>query len=197
MELALSFSGGKDSALAALLADPFFDVTLVAATFGVTDAAENAREAAESLGFAHETVELDRAVAEDAIERMVDDGYPRNGIQQVHEATLEAVAEVGFDAVGDGTRRDDRAPTVSRSVAQSLEDRHGVQYVAPLAGYGRETIDDLAGELLRIETGPSEQLAKGDYEHELRAVLADEYGEDAIGEIFPEHVQSVVRGRRE
>ncbi|MFB6201497.1 MAG: asparagine synthase-related protein [Halorhabdus sp.] len=197
MPLGLCFSGGKDSALAALLADPFFDVTLVTATFGVTDAAQHAREAAENLGFPHETIELDCAVAEDAVEQMVDDGYPRNGIQQVHEATLEAVAEAGFDAVGDGTRRDDRAPTISRSFAQSLEDRHGVQYVAPLAGYGRATIDDLVDELLRIETGPSERLAKGDYEHELRAVLADEYGEGAIGEIFPEHVQSVVRGRRE
>jgi len=197
MALGLSFSGGKDSALAALLADPFFDVTLVTATFGVTDAAENARVAAERLGFPHETIEIDRAVAEAAVERMVDDGYPRNGIQRAHEATLEAVAEAGFDAVGDGTRRDDRAPTVSQSLAQSLEDRHGVQYVAPLAGYGRATIDALAGDLLRIETGASERLAKGDYEHELRAVLADEYGEDAIDDIFPEHVQSVVRGRRE
>lgn len=197
MALGLCFSGGKDSALAAVLADPFFDVTLVTVTFGVTDAAENAREAADALGFAHEMVELDRAVAENAVEQMVDDGYPRNGIQQVHEATLEAVAEAGFDAVGDGTRRDDRAPTVSRSVAQSLEDRHSVQYVAPLAGYGRETIDELADDLLRIETGPSERLAKGDYEHELRAVLADAYGEGAIEKIFPEHVQSVVRGRRD
>jgi len=196
MELGLCFSGGKDSALAAVLADPVFDVTLVTATFGVTDAAEYAREAATTLGFAHETIELDRAVATDAVEGMVDDGYPRNGIQQVHESTLEAVADAGFDAIGDGTRRDDRAPTVSRSVAQSLEDRHGIQYVAPLAGYGRETIDDLAGDLLRIETGPSERLAKGDYEHELRAVLAAEHGESAIEEIFPEHVQSVVRGRR-
>jgi len=197
MALALCFSGGKDSALAALLADTFFDVTLVTATFGVSDTAENARDAAEALGFAHETIELDRAIAIEVVERMVDDGFPRNGIQQVHEAALEAVAEAGFDAIGDGTRRDDRAPTVPRSLAQSLEDRHGVQYVAPLSGYGRASIDDLADELLRIETGPSERLAKGDYEHELRALLRDEHGESAVDEIFPEHVQSVVRGRRE
>ena len=60
-----------------------------------------------------------------------------------------------------------------------------------------DVIDELADELLRVETGPSEELAKGDYEHELRIVLADEYGESAIDEIFPEHVQSVVRGQRE
>ena len=196
MELGLCFSGGKDSALAALVSEPFFDVTLVTVTFGVTDAVEHAHEAADTLDFPHEAVELDRAVAETAVEQMVADGYPRNGIQQVHETALEAVAQDGFDAVGDGTRRDDRAPTVGRPFAQSLEDRHGVQYIAPLAGYGRETIDDLAGELLRIESGPSETLAKGDYEHELRSVLADEYGESAIDEIFPEHTQSVVRGRQ-
>ncbi|MFW5974163.1 MAG: DUF7411 family protein, partial [Natrialbaceae archaeon] len=120
MALGLCFSGGTDSALAALLADPFFDVTLVTATFRLTDAAENAREAATALDFPHETIELDREIAHDAVEQMLDDGYPRNGIQQVHEATLEAVAGAGFDAVGDGTRRDDRAPTVSRSTAQSL-----------------------------------------------------------------------------
>ncbi|QGN06361.1 alpha hydrolase [Halorhabdus sp. CBA1104] len=196
MDLALCFSGGKDSALAALLADPFFDVTLVTASFGLTDATAHAREAANALGFDHETVGLERAIAQQAVERMVEDGYPRNGIQQVHEATLEAVAAAGYDAIGDGTRRDDRAPTVSRPFAQSLEDRHDVEYVVPLAGYGRSAIDTLAAERLAIEQGPSDSLAKGDYEHELRTLLASEHGNSAVAEVFPEHTQSVVRGRR-
>jgi predicted subunit of tRNA(5-methylaminomethyl-2-thiouridylate) methyltransferase len=196
MDLALCFSGGKDSALAALLADPFFDVTLVTASFGLTDAATHAREAANALGFDHETVSLDRAIAEEAVERMVDDGYPRDGIQYVHEATLEAVAKTGVDAIGDGTRRDDRAPTIPRAIAQSLEDRHDVEYIVPLAGYGRSAIDTLAAERLAIERGPSESLAKGDYEHELRTLLANEHGESAVEEIFPDHTQSVVRGRQ-
>ncbi|WP_158854675.1 asparagine synthase-related protein [Halorhabdus sp. CUG00001] len=196
MDLALCFSGGKDSALAALLADPFFDVTLVTASFGLTDATAHAREAANTLGFDHETVGLERAIAQQAVERMVEDGYPRNGIQQVHEATLEAVAAAGYDAIGDGTRRDDRAPTVSRPFAQSLEDRHDVEYVVPLAGYGRSAIDTLAAERLAIEQGPSDSLAKGDYEHELRTLLASEHGNSAVAEVFPEHTQSVVRGRR-
>ncbi|WP_181685733.1 DUF7411 family protein [Halorhabdus salina] len=196
MDLALCFSGGKDSALAALLAAPFFDVTLVTVSFGLTDAAEHAREAASALEFDHETVVLDRAIAEEAVERMVEDGYPRRGIQHVHEATLEAVAKTGVGAVGDGTRRDDRAPTISRAVAQSLEDRHDIEYVAPLAGYGRSAIDTLTAERLAIETGPSESLAKGDYEHELRTLLASEHGETVVEDIFPEHTQSVVRGRR-
>lgn len=195
MDLGLSFSGGKDSALAALLAEPFFEVTLVSATFGETDAVEHARSAAEAVGFPHETVELDPEIAERAVDRMLEDGYPRNGIQHVHEEALEAVARE-FEAVGDGTRRDDRAPTVSRSFAQSLEDRHGVKYVTPLSGYGRVTIDALVEDHLIIETGPSETLSKGDYEHELRAILAREHGSAAIEEIFPEHSQSVVRGRQ-
>jgi len=43
---------------------------------------------------------------------------------------------VADEVVADGTRRDDRVPTLDRSFAQSLEDRHGVSYVRPLLGYG-------------------------------------------------------------
>ena len=98
MELALLYSGGKDSSLAALILDRFYDVTLVTAHFGVTEEFENARRAADALGFPFDTVELDREVADEAIDRMIEDGYPRNGIQRVHEHALEVVAErVGYE----------------------------------------------------------------------------------------------------
>ncbi|WP_225335148.1 DUF7411 family protein [Halomicrobium urmianum] len=189
------FSGGKDSALAGLLLEPFYDVTLVSCTFGIRDVAAEGRAAAEALGFPFEAVELDREVAEAAVERMVADGYPSEGIQLVHEHALETVAATA-DVVVDGTRRDDRAPAVDRSLAQSLEDRFGVDYVAPLSGYGRGAVDDLVERKLSVETGPSETVPKADYETELRALLADEYGSGAVGEVFPEHVQSRVVGRR-
>lgn len=195
MNLGLCFSGGTDSALAAVLTDPFFDATLVTATFGVTDAVAHARASAESLGFAHKTIALDRSIAERAVDRMIADGYPRHGIQQVHERTLETLADRRFDVVGDGTRRDDRAPTITRSFAQSLEDRHGIQYLAPLAGYGRGTIDALATDLFAVETGPSETLSTGDYEQELRALMVEEHGPEMVEAIFPEHTQSSVRDR--
>src|SRR6056297_1151220 len=194
MDSGLLYSGGKDSTLAALLLEDFYDVTLVTATFGVADAWDHARRTAEELGFDFETVELDRDVAGEAVNRMVEDGYPRNGIQQVHLHALERAAEMEFDAVADGTRRDDRVPSVSRAQAQSLEDRHGVDYIVPLAGFGRGAVDSLVNETLAVTTGPSEQIPKADYEAELRAMVAREHGEETVGEVFPDHTQTYVRG---
>ena len=196
MELALLYSGGKDSSLAALLVDEFYELTLVTAHFGLTDDFQHARTAAESLGYRFETVELDRAVAEAAVDRMVEDGFPRNGIQQVHDHALETVADREYDAIADGTRRDDRVPNVSRAVAQSIEDRFGVDYIAPLSGFGRHAVDRLVEASFDVEVGPSETVPKADYEGELRALLAERHGENAIGEVFPDHEQTYVHGRR-
>lgn len=197
MDCGLLYSGGKDSTLAALVLDRFYEVTLLTGTFGVTDDHEHARVAADSARFAFRTVDLDRSVAAAAVERMVADGYPRNGIQQVHDHALECAATLGFDAITDGTRRDDRVPTVSRAHAQSFEDRHGVDYLAPLSGFGRGAVDHLVEAKLEVVVGPSEEIPRADYEAELRALLADEHGEDAVGEVFPDHDQTHVRGLQE
>ena len=198
MRLGLLYSGGKDSSLAALFLDRFYDVTLVTAHFDVTEDWRHAREAAQAVGFDFETIVMDRAVAEDAIERMLEDGYPRNGIQTVHQHALESIAQIpSFDAIADGTRRDDRVPTVSRAQAQSLEDRHDVDYIAPLSGFGRHAVDRLVEAELDVTVGPSEDIGKADYESELRALIAAEHGESAVGEVFPDHTQTVVNGLRE
>jgi predicted subunit of tRNA(5-methylaminomethyl-2-thiouridylate) methyltransferase len=197
MELGLLYSGGKDSTLAALVLDRFYDITLVTAHFGITDEYEHAREAAAVTDFEFRALELDREVADDAVELMLDDGYPRNGIQHVHEQALEAVAALGFDAIADGTRRDDRVPTVSRAQAQSLEDRHEVDYLSPLSGFGRGAVDRLVDAELDVEVGPSEEIPRADYEAELRALLAEEHDEDAICEVFPDHDQTYLHGLRD
>jgi predicted subunit of tRNA(5-methylaminomethyl-2-thiouridylate) methyltransferase len=194
MQCGLLFSAGKDSSLSALLLEEFYDVTLVTAHFGITDDWKYAREAAESLGFDFVSVELDGETADAAAERIHDDGFPRAGIQQVHEAALEAVA-AEYDVIADGTRRDDRVPTVSRAVAQSLEDRHGVDYVAPLSGFGRGAIDDLVESHLSVESGPSGQIQKGDYETELRERIRSRWGQAAVEDAFPDHEQTRVTGR--
>ena len=205
MHCALLYSGGKDSTLAALLLDPFYDVTLVSGSFGV-GTVDPARESATAVGFDHATVDLDPEVAQDAVERMHDDGYPRNGIQRVHEHAVETVAAGdwlddadGIDtlaAVADGTRRDDRVPTIERPLAQSVEDRFVVDYLAPLAGVGRGAIDAMAADRLVVESGPSAEVPKADYEVELRALLRERYGAGAVADVFPEHTQSRVRGLR-
>jgi tRNA methyltransferase len=196
MDCGLLYSGGKDSTLAALVLDPFYEVTLVTARFGLTDDWRHAEESAARLGFPFRTLDLDSAVADAAVERMVEDGYPRHGIQEVHRAALDALAEEGFDAVADGTRRDDRVPSISRAQAQSLEDRHDVDYLAPLSGFGRRAVDRLVEATLTVETGPSEEIDRADYEAELRALLAGREGEDAVAEVFPAHDQTSVTGRR-
>ena len=194
--VAVLFSGGKDSALAAVLLERFYEVTLVTCGFGATDAPAHAREAARAIGFDHEVAELPREVAESAVDRLLADGYPNEAIQSVHEAAVERVASEEWDAIADGTRRDDRTPSVPRSLAQSVEDRHGVDHLAPLAGFGRRAVDGLVDRHLRVETGPSEEIAKGDYETALRALLRERAGPGAVAAVFPEHTQSRVRGRR-
>lgn len=197
MDVGVLFSGGADSALAALLLEPHADVTLVSCSFGVTEDTDHAREAAAALGLPLGGVDLDPAVLDSAVDTAIADGFPRNAIQSIHEHALDRVAASGeYPFVADGTRRDDRTPTVSRSVAQRVEDRHEVGHLAPLAGIGHAAVDALREDLLTVETGPSEDLPTGDYEGELRAAIAEAYGTERVREIFPEHVQSRVTGRR-
>ncbi|MFC7073960.1 alpha hydrolase [Halovenus rubra] len=196
MDVGVLYSGGKDSTLAALLLEPFGNVTLLCCTFGVTNDYEHAQEAGSSVGFETQRVDLDSGVATAAAEQIVDDGYPRNGIQTIHEHAVEHVADLAFDAVADGTRRDDRVPTISRPLAQSVEDRYDVSYLAPLAGIGRKAIDSMVEAKLRTETGPSPEIPKGDYEAEVRTLIAAEYSDNRVEDLFPEHTQSRVRGRQ-
>ncbi|ERG88966.1 MAG: putative PP-loop ATPase [halophilic archaeon J07HX5] len=195
MEVGLLYSGGKDSTLAALVLEPFCSVTLLCGTFGATDDYEHAMATASAVGLPARRLTLDPTVARAAAERIVTDGYPRNGIQQVHEHALERASATDVDGVADGTRRDDRAPTVDRSLAQSLEDRHGVAHLAPLAGMGRSAIDTFVEAALVVETGPSEAIEAGDYEGELRALIARKHGRNTVDQVFPEHSQSQVTGR--
>lgn len=199
MELGLLYSGGKDSSLAAVILDRFYEVTLVTAHFDVTEDWRHAKAAAESLSFDFATLELDDEVADAAIDRMLEDGFPRNGIQSVHTQALEAMASTedhDFAAIADGTRRDDRVPTVSRAQAQSLEDRHDVDYLAPLSGFGRRAVDRLVRAEFDVTVGPSEEIRKADYESELRALIAERHGDGAVAEVFPDHTQTYVEGFR-
>lgn len=196
MDVGVLYSGGKDSTLALLLLEPFGTVTPLCCTFGVTDDFEHAQRAAQKVGFDPRRVDLDPEVARDAADQIVADGFPRNGIQAVHEHALERAAELEFDAIADGTRRGDRVPTVPRSLAQSIEDRYEVAHVAPLAGFGRRAVDAMVESRLEIETGPSADVPKGDYETEIRALIAEEHGEETVTAVFPDHTQSHAVGRK-
>ncbi len=193
MDVGVLFSGGADSALAARLLEPHCSVTLVSCRFHPS-ADDPVSESAAALGLPLERADLDRAVLDGAVETAHAEGFPRNAIQAIHEHALETVASGHFEFVADGTRRDDRTPTVPRAVAQRIEDRHGVGHLAPLAGIGYRAVDALQSAGLEIVTGPSESLSVGDYETELRWALADRFGRNRVDEVFPDHDQSRVVG---
>ncbi|UGV41850.1 alpha hydrolase [Methanococcoides orientis] len=193
MKAQVLFSGGKDSSLSAILLDPFFDVELVTCSFSILPVGEVAKVAADELGYSHRVLELDRSILESALEIIIDDGYPRNAINHIHKAVIETLAkEDEVSLIADGVRRDDRVPKLTDAEVRSIEDRFGVSYICPLHGYGRSAVNLLVSQYLVIEEGQSDSIAKADYETELRELIRQQYGDEKVLEIFPEHVQSRV-----
>jgi len=197
MKIQVLYSGGKDSSLAAILLEPFFEVELVTCTFGLESSWENAREAARELGFPFKLVRLGPEIMDESIDVMLKFGYPRPGINLVHRRALETVAVSGeAKHIADGTRRDDRAPMLTMPEIRSLEDSHNVRYIRPLAGYGRHAVDDLVAKHLEIVEGDTAAMAKADYETEVRSAIRARKGDAVYRRIFPpEHTQSRVLRR--
>jgi len=191
MKVGVLFSGGKDSGLAALLLSPFVQVELVTMFFQIEP--RDLDTIARKLGFPHIAMRLDAELAATSVDIMMNDGRPTNGINLVHKTALERVAE-RYRAVADGTRRDDRAPLLTAQEARSFEDRLAVDYIRPLLGYGRSAIDALVAENLEVTYG---ECVSFDYEVELRQLMKDSYGQDAVKRIFPDrHIQSKVIRRK-
>jgi predicted subunit of tRNA(5-methylaminomethyl-2-thiouridylate) methyltransferase len=198
MRTSVLFSGGKDSALSALLMEPFFEVELVTCSFGLLPNQELAAKTAKELGFPHRILTLKWEILEKAYEKIMNDGFPKYAINYIHEKAIETLAldpDVKF--IADGTRRDDRVPLLSISQVRSIEDRLGIQYICPLKGYNRKTVSTLVERYLRIEEGPSESIPKADYEIELRELIRQRHGDEKIKELFPAHIQSHVLSRKE
>jgi hypothetical protein len=191
MKVGVLFSGGKDSALAALLLSPFVQVELVTMFFQIEP--RDADTMARKLGFSCITMNLDPELATTSVDTMMNDGCPTNGINLVHKIALERIAE-RYRAVADGTRRDDRAPLLTAQEARSLEDRLSVDYIRPLLGYGRSAINALVAENLEVTYG---ECISFDYEVELRQLMKDSYGQAAVKRVFPDrHIQSKVIRRK-
>ena len=191
MKVGVLFSGGKDSSLAALLLRPFAEVELVSISFGLIP--NDASQIAHILGFPHISIEIEEELAVKAVDAMISDGYPNNGIKQIHENALER-ASAYYHVVADGTRRDDKVPLLSTREARSLEDRLDIDYARPLLGYGRRIIDELVSARLNVMYG---KCVSFDYEVELRSIMESAYGREAVNNVFPErHVQSKVIGRK-
>ncbi|MGA7470258.1 MAG: alpha hydrolase [Halobacteriota archaeon] len=191
MKVGILFSGGKDSALAAILLSPFAQIELATVSFGIVP--NDAASVARVLGFPHVIIGLEAALATATVDAMIEDGYPNRGINHLHKTALERAA-ARYQVVADGTRRDDKAPLLNVREARSLEDRSGIDYVRPLLGYGRRAIDALADAHLEVTYG---ECISFDYEVELRRVMESSYSSEAVQAVFPqEHIQSRVTGRK-
>ncbi|MBE6485808.1 MAG: hypothetical protein E7Z85_03070 [Methanosphaera stadtmanae] len=191
MKTAVLYSGGKDSSLMAVILDKLgYDVELITINFGVFDSTIPATSSANNLGFKHRVVKLDKKILTDAVEMIIEDQFPNNGINHIHHEVIEHLADE-YDLIADGTRREDRIPKLKQNEIQSLEDRKGVQYVN-LTGIGYKTINDTSDRLFELQKAESDIHNSSDYEMEIR-VLLEEKGQN-INEIFPQHIQSRVIG---
>ncbi len=190
-KICVLFSGGKDSSLSAILLSPFFEVELVTFSFGITDSWIHAQESARAIGFPWRKLKLKRDLLERAVEMIISDGFPRNGINLIHRNAIEIASEK-YTYIADGVRRDDISPKLTEREISSIESRLNISYISPLAGYSRKAVDHLAKSYFIIEEGKSENMKKGDYEDEIRAFIRNRLSEELIYEVFPSHIQSRV-----
>ncbi len=191
MKVAVLYSGGKDSSLMAVILDKLgYDVELVTINFGRYDSTKPAVNSAKNLGFRHRVIKLDTEILDTAVEMIINDNFPNNGINHIHHEVLEKLAD-NYDVIADGTRREDRIPKLTQSEIQSLEDRKNIQYVN-LTGIGYKTINDVSERLFDIDKSESSIDNSSDYEMEVRVTLEDKGM--SISEIFPRHIQSKVIG---
>ena len=126
MNACVLYSGGKDSSLMAFILQKLgYDVELVTVNYGVYPSWKPAAESAANLSFKHRVLKGELDVLKSAVETIINDGFPNNGINQLHKYALELAAK-DYTIVADGTRRDDRIPKLKLNEIRSFEDRNNV-----------------------------------------------------------------------
>jgi len=193
MKVSVLFSGGKDSCLTAIMLSKLFEVELVTCVFGILQNWKQAETVAKKLGLPFKRLKLKKEVLDKAINQILIDGFPNNGIKYIHQKALENTAVISR-LVADGVRRDDMVPVLSLAEIRRLEDKFNVHYIQPLMGYSRKTINILEKEFFEIkEYKSSSSFIGAEYEFELREIIKRKYGIQKIKEIFPqEHTHSIV-----
>ena len=191
MKAAVLYSGGKDSSFVAVMLKRLgLDVELYTANFGVYDSYIPAGKSAEALGFKHNVLKMDQEILKETCEKILEDGFPNDGIKYIHEKTVEELAK-NHDIIADGTRRDDRTPKLNINQIKSLEDRKNVQYIN-LDSFGHKSVKLITSNLFEISHEKSNKDNSSDYEVEIRTLI-DEKGGNSL-DIFPEHYQTRVIG---
>jgi tRNA methyltransferase len=196
MKTCVLYSGGKDSSLIAfILKNLGYEVELVTLNFGYYPSWKAAAESSSILGFKHRILNANSDVLEDAVDTIITDGFPNNGINYIHKYALELAAN-DYTLIADGTRRDDRVPKLDFNEVRSFEDRNGVEYVN-LGGFGHKSINHLSKTLFNVKKELTNMENNSDYEIEIRFLISKLEGEELALKIFPEHLQSRVIGWRE
>jgi tRNA methyltransferase len=190
MKAGVLFSGGKDSALAAVLLSRDYEVELNTFVFGGDAPDKEVCDAAASLEFPHKTRVFGDHILSRAVDLVVRCGYPNDAINMVH---LEAVTALTpeYRVVADGTRFNDRVPMLPRSEVQRLGNRYGCAYVRPLLGFPKTEVDRLVARYLVVRHGETGTIPNGDYERAIRREMQAR-GYD-LADFFPgHHEQSLV-----
>jgi len=199
MKAYVLYSGGKDSSLIAILLKRMgFHVEFVTANFGVYESYIPASKSAKSLGINHNILNLDKNILKKAVDIILTDGFPNNGITYLHKVVVEKLADLAnensFSTIADGTRRDDRTPKLEKNEIRSLEDRKSIQYVN-LDSFGYKTIENLVSNLFEITIEESNRDNGSDYEVEIRYLIDTERNLNSK-DFFPKHFQTRVIGLR-
>ena len=196
MKAGVLYSGGKDSSIVAVILKKLgYEVELITVNFGVYPSWKAAAESSSNLGFKHRILMADPDILKDAVDTIINDGFPNNGINHIHKYALEMAAK-DYSLVADGTRRDDKVPKLNFNEVRSFEDRNGVEYIN-LGGFGHKSINNLSKTLFEVKKELSNRENNSDYEIEIRFLISELKGEELAFKIFPEHLQSRVIGWRE
>jgi hypothetical protein len=196
MKACVLYSGGKDSSLMAVILHKLgYQVELVTVNFGIFPSWKPAAESASLLGYSHQIIKAKTIIIKNAAEKILNDGYPNNGLNYIHEQALLLAAEK-YPVIADGVRRDDKVPKMDPNLIRSLEDSQKVEYLN-LSGFGHKTIDNLSGKLFKIEKELTTIDNNSDYEIEIRHLIDQLRGDGTASQIFPKHIQSRVIGWRE
>jgi predicted subunit of tRNA(5-methylaminomethyl-2-thiouridylate) methyltransferase len=192
MKAGVLFSGGKDSAMAAIMLSRDYEVELNTFVFEPSRKIAPVERAAETLGFPLRIRAFGTGMLEEVGRMVVQHGYPNDALNAVH---LQAVTTLcrHYEVVSDGTRLNDRIPRLSQGEVQQIEARSGSSYVRPLLGFGKREVERLSQRYLDVQLGESGEIENGDYENEIREALGRQ-GIDISAFFPPRHLQSLVTG---
>lgn len=192
MKAGVLFSGGKDSALAALLLSRDYEVELNSFVFSEVKDTAAVESAAGILSLPWTKRVFPEGFLDEAADMVISCGFPNTAIQEIHKKALSILSSE-YRVVADGTRMDDRIPKLNQDEVRSFQDTTGSSYVRPLLGYGKKEVERLARRHFGVLYGETGMIANGDYETELQGAVRARGGD--VKNLFPpHHQQSLITG---